>query len=248
MWVVLSKPLPAQDTRGRRGYIQEELAAFFQGFRYLHAHNSWQGTSASQRLYNLNSSIVNVLGEGRKKHHIAPILCSRNTTTEGRDNLLASQENCSRAKSQIPLEGLNHSLFCAFYFVLTKKTVFPWISICSSTAGFAAWSWSIPGVGRVDEAPVSHEQTLPYCMTSTARVTFCPQRCLCWGSQAQNTLCLSKESHCFGFPTFLNTYLGCQTRLGKSNQPPPWHSLAESQLTTQKPRAWAKGAAFKHPQ
>lgn len=64
----------------------------------------------------------------------------RNTSAEGWDDLLTSQANCGRAKSQIPVQGLNHSLFCAFYFLLTKKTVFPWISIPSDTAGFAAQS------------------------------------------------------------------------------------------------------------
>lgn len=98
----------------------------------------------------------------------------RNSSAEGWDNLLASSENHSRAKSQIPIQGPNHRLFCAFYFLLTKKTVFSWISIPSDTAGFAAQSWNIPGVGRADEALVSHEQTLPHCATCAVRVMFSP--------------------------------------------------------------------------
>jgi len=61
-----------------------------------------------------------------------------NTSAEGQGDLLASQENRGRAKSQIPVQGLDHSVLYAFYLLLTKKTIFPQVLIPSDIAGFAA--------------------------------------------------------------------------------------------------------------
>lgn len=117
---------------------------------------------------------------------------------------LASQEKRGRAKSQIPIQGFNHSLFCVFYFLLTKKTVFPQILIPSDAVGFVAQSWNIPGVGRADEAPVSHEQTLPYCATCMARVMFSPPMLPLLIKATQNTLCLFIRFQFWGFVFFFH--------------------------------------------
>lgn len=147
----VSCALPAQER------IQpEKLAVFLQGRRYLHAYISWWKESAPQRLCNPNSGTEYELGEGGEKKKSN---CPHSMPEEHhcrRKGQLTSQENCSRAKSQIPLQGLNLSLFCAFCLVLTKKTVFPWISVLSDTAGFAAQSWKVPELGRADEVPMSH--------------------------------------------------------------------------------------------